>query len=83
RFAEKGQGGPGTLISGGVYAFGRGVLDLIPEGRAVSLEHEVFPALVGKGFYGLPSRSYFVDMGIPEDYLGLVADPDTFMASLA
>jgi len=82
-FVEKGQGSPSGLINGGIYVFDRGVLDLIPEGRAVSLEHEIFPTLVGREFYGLAFGADFVDMGVPEDYLRLAADPGRLTGSLA
>ena len=45
------------------------VLDLIPEGRAVSIEREVFPRLVGKGLYGHRLEGYWMDIGTPERYL--------------
>jgi len=56
------------LINGGVYVLASQVLDQIPSGRNVSLEKEVFPSLVGKGFYGFPTRAYFVDIGLPRNY---------------
>ena len=45
------------------------VLDLIGEGRAVSIEREVFPRLVGKGLYGHRLEGYWMDIGTPERYL--------------
>lgn len=73
-FVEK-QAAEAGLINGGVYVFRREVLTLIPEDFAVSLEHQVFPNLVGAGLYGVPFRAYFVDIGVPEDCLQLQADP--------
>ena len=40
------------LISAGAYVLERAVLDLIPAGRNVSIEREVWPQLVGNGLYG-------------------------------
>ena len=37
------------LINAGAYVLEAGVLDLIEDGRAVSIERETFPALVGDG----------------------------------
>jgi mannose-1-phosphate guanylyltransferase len=39
-------------ISAGAYVMERRVLELIPPGRMVSIEREVFPRLVGDGLYG-------------------------------
>jgi|FaiFalDrversion3_1042247.scaffolds.fasta_scaffold01077_4 D-glycero-alpha-D-manno-heptose 1-phosphate guanylyltransferase len=82
KFIEKEQTEKAGLINGGIYVFHRKVLDLIPEGRAVSLEYEIFPKLVGKAFYGLPFEAYFVDIGVPEDYLELQADPSRLLAAV-
>ena len=38
-------------INAGAYVLERSVLDLIPPGREVSIEREVFPQLVGEGLY--------------------------------
>jgi D-glycero-alpha-D-manno-heptose 1-phosphate guanylyltransferase len=82
RFAEKEEiKGPG-LVNGGIYVFHHKVLDLIPEGRAVSLEYEILPRLVGKAFYGLPFEAYFVDVGVPEDYLALQTNPNPLLAAV-
>ena len=56
-------------INAGVYVLERAVLDLIPPGRAVSIEREVFPRLVGQGLYGLRLEGYWMDIGTPERYL--------------
>ena len=42
---------------------------LIPAGRAVSFEREVFPELVGDGLFGFAAAGYWVDIGTPERYL--------------
>jgi mannose-1-phosphate guanylyltransferase len=57
------------LISAGAYVLERSVLDLIPAGRNVSIEREVWPRLVGEGLFGFPSRAYWLDIGTPERYL--------------
>ena len=45
------------------------MLDLVPEGRNVLIEREVWPRLIGNGLYGFPSESYWLDIGTPERYL--------------
>jgi mannose-1-phosphate guanylyltransferase len=58
-----------NLISAGAYVLEREVLELVPGGRNVSVEREVWPQLVGNGLYGFPSESYWLDIGTPERYL--------------
>lgn len=68
-FLEKtGQAVPGE-INAGAYVLDRSVLDLVPAGRAVSIEREVFPRLVGDGLSGLLLEGYWMDIGTPERYL--------------
>jgi NDP-sugar pyrophosphorylase family protein len=59
---------PSQMTSGGLYIFRKSALRTIPRRREVSLEKEVFPKLIGGPFYGFPSKGYFIDIGIPEDY---------------
>lgn len=63
-----------NLISAGAYILEQSVLNLIADGRAVSIEREVWPALVGNGLYGYPSDSYWVDIGTPHSYLQATED---------
>jgi len=58
-----------NLISAGAYVLEREILELVPPGRNVSIEREVWPALVGDGLYGFPSESYWLDIGTPARYL--------------
>ncbi len=59
-----------NLINAGVYCLEPEVLELIPSGRAVSIEREVFPRLVEEGScYGLALPGYWLDVGTPETYL--------------
>jgi NDP-sugar pyrophosphorylase family protein len=67
-FEEKSPRRRAGLVNGGIYLFDREVLEAIPEGRMVSLEHEVLPTLIGNGLYGLLSQGPFVDIGTPESY---------------
>jgi mannose-1-phosphate guanylyltransferase len=71
-FVEKpseGAGAGAALISAGAYVLERRVLELIAPGRAVSIEREVWPALIGSGLYGHEADGYWLDIGTPERYL--------------
>jgi mannose-1-phosphate guanylyltransferase len=68
-FTEKtGQAVPGQ-INAGAYVLERSVLDLIPAGREVSIERDVFPKLVGDGLGAELLGGYWMDIGTPERYL--------------
>jgi mannose-1-phosphate guanylyltransferase len=56
-------------VNAGAYVLERAVADLIPPGRAVSIEREIFPRLVGQGLFGLRLDGYWMDIGTPERYL--------------
>jgi mannose-1-phosphate guanylyltransferase len=58
-----------NLISAGAYVLEREILELVAPDRNVSIEREVWPQLIGKGLYGFPSESYWLDIGTPERYL--------------
>ncbi|MGI8558341.1 MAG: sugar phosphate nucleotidyltransferase [Solirubrobacteraceae bacterium] len=58
-----------NMISAGAYVLEHSVLELIPSGRKVSIEREVWPQLIGKGLFGFPSPGYWLDIGTPERYL--------------
>jgi mannose-1-phosphate guanylyltransferase len=57
------------LISAGAYVLEREILELVPPDRNVSIEREVWPALIGSGLYGFPSDGYWLDIGTPARYL--------------
>jgi mannose-1-phosphate guanylyltransferase len=58
-----------NLISAGAYVLERRILELIPPGRKVSIEREIWPQIVGAGLYGFPTEAYWLDIGTPERYL--------------
>jgi mannose-1-phosphate guanylyltransferase len=58
-----------NLISAGAYVLERRVLDLIPPGRNVSIEREIWPRLVGAGLFAFAADAYWLDIGTPERYL--------------
>jgi mannose-1-phosphate guanylyltransferase len=64
-----------NLISAGAYVLERSILDLIPPDRNVSIEREVWPALVGDGLYGyVDDAAYWLDIGTPARYLQATCD---------
>jgi mannose-1-phosphate guanylyltransferase len=75
-FLEKQAGPvPTNRINAGAYVLERSVVEeMIPSGRAVSFEREVFPALVGNGLYGWRADGYWIDIGTPERYLEATYD---------
>lgn len=71
-FVEKPAPGtvePPARINAGTYVLEPDVLDLIEPGRQVSIEHDVFPRLVGAGLFALASIARWRDIGTPESYL--------------
>jgi mannose-1-phosphate guanylyltransferase len=56
-------------VNAGAYMLERSVADLIPAGRTVSIEREIFPRLVGQGLFGQRLEGYWMDIGTPERYL--------------
>jgi NDP-sugar pyrophosphorylase family protein len=67
-FREKAASAREGLVSAGVYLFERDLLEALPADRAVSLETEVFPSLIGRGLYGVVAQGPFLDIGTPESY---------------
>jgi len=70
-FLEKTQDPPTDQINAGCYVFRREYIEKIPAGRPVSVEREVFPALLTEGarIFGHVDASYWRDMGTPEDFI--------------
>jgi mannose-1-phosphate guanylyltransferase len=63
---------PTNLINAGAYVFSPEIFEYIPEGRTVSIEHEVFPKLAQEGkLYGHVFDGLWRDIGKPEDYLDM------------
>ena len=70
-FLEKTEDPPTDQINAGAYVFRREIIADIPEGRAVSVEREVFPKLLEDGarVFGHVDMSYWRDMGTPRDFV--------------
>ncbi len=70
RFVEKPNvEDPGRLINAGIYLIERSLLKMIPPGRKVSLEREIFPDLAKRGeLAGFCTSGYWFDIGTISDY---------------
>ncbi len=63
------------LVNAGAYVIERSVLEQMgPAGTNISVEREVFPALVGNGLFGYAADGYWLDIGTPERYLEATYD---------
>lgn len=58
------------LINGGVYLMKSNLINDIPDGK-VSLEKEMIPSWLaeGKVVKGIVNNQYFIDIGVPKDYI--------------
>src|ERR671933_58506 len=77
RFIEKPAADEVTtnLVNAGVYVLEPEVLDMIPTGREVSIEREIFPELQAMGrLRAHVSSSYWRDIGTPRSYLAASHD---------
>jgi NDP-sugar pyrophosphorylase family protein len=79
-FLEKDPRRLSGLVSAGIYVVERWVVDTIPPARPVSLEREVWPGLLDGRLRGRILSGPFTDMGVPEAYAGLQADPRPLLA---
>ncbi len=64
-----------NLINAGAYILQRQVLTgMAPAGTNISIERDVFPALVGHGLFGFEAPGYWLDIGTPDRYLQATYD---------
>jgi mannose-1-phosphate guanylyltransferase len=70
-FLEKMKNPPTNQINAGCYVFRRSVIDTIPAGQVVSVEHVTFPSLIESGavVMGYAEDSYWLDVGTPEAFV--------------
>jgi len=62
---------PHSSVNAGIYVMEPAVASVIPRGRPVSVEREVFPSLIQEGYKvaAFPYTGYWVDVGTRERYL--------------
>ena len=70
-FLEKTPHPVTNRINAGCYVFRRSVIDQIPPGRVVSVEHETFPELIAADalVMGYAETAYWLDVGTPEAFV--------------
>jgi mannose-1-phosphate guanylyltransferase len=70
-FLEKTPHPVTNQINAGCYVFRRSVIDTIPADRAVSVERETFPSLIGAEavVMGYAEAAYWLDVGTPEAFV--------------
>jgi NDP-sugar pyrophosphorylase family protein len=77
-FVEKPEPGraPTNWINAGTYVLEPAMLDRIPPGVNVSIERVTFPRMLEHGgdLYAVRSDAYWLDMGVPQQYLAANAD---------
>jgi NDP-sugar pyrophosphorylase family protein len=67
-FSEKdGLHQPGP-INGGIYLLENVLAETIPAHRPVSLEREMFPTWIDRGFRAWKTSAPFIDIGVPASY---------------
>lgn len=69
RFTEKNEQIGKGYINGGIYYMSKQLMQIMPEKENFSFEKEVMEKYcLEENFYAKPYNSYFIDIGIPEDY---------------
>lgn len=67
-FIEKGKNSGEGLINGGIYLIRKSYFDQFPE--KFSLENDCFEKrFMNDRIFGYPYRGFFLDIGVPEDYM--------------
>lgn len=67
QFIEKGSAAGAGLINAGVYLLREEIVRRLPNEKPISLEREVFPALLARRVFGVVCAGPFIDIGIPAD----------------
>ena len=67
-FQEKSERALSPHVSVGIYCFNKEVFDLMPNQEAFSIEHDFFPDLVNRKFFGFITDQGFLDIGTPDRY---------------
>ena len=67
-FQEKSEKSLSPYVSVGIYCFNKEIFSLMPNKEAFSIEHDFFPDLVKKDFFGFVTDQSFLDIGTPDRY---------------
>jgi D-glycero-alpha-D-manno-heptose 1-phosphate guanylyltransferase len=69
-FVEKKQDSGEGYINGGIYLINKGFLTSSTFGKKFSIEKDCFEKCYKNSrLYGFPAKGYFLDIGVPEDYM--------------
>ena len=69
-FVEKKTDSGEGYINGGIYLINKRFLTSTTFGKKFSIEKDCFEkCFKNSGFYGYPAKGYFLDIGVPEDYM--------------
>ena len=69
-FTEKDPESGSGYINGGIYLINAGFFRKNAPGTRFSIEHDGFEKWYREAkIYGFPSKGYFIDIGIPDDYM--------------
>jgi len=74
KFIEKGNSVSAGHVNGGIYILNSELINKIPLAQ-VSLETEVLPNLINRGLFGMKFKSFFIDIGKPEEYHRICKEP--------
>ncbi len=55
-------------VNAGIYLINVDLIEEIPQGIQISIEKDIFPTWIGRGFYGFKTSKNFIDIGTPERY---------------
>ncbi len=66
-FREKSPTPRAGWINAGIYLLDRSLLENMPQ-ETFSLERELFPHLIGDGFFARNYHGNFIDIGVPDSY---------------
>ena len=67
-FVEKGATSSVGWVNAGIYLLQQQVLESIQQGKAVSIEREVFPTWIGRALFAYRTAGKFLDIGTPAAY---------------
>ena len=67
-FKEKISNPSPCLVNAGVYLMQKEIFSLMPENSTFSLEHDIFPQIIGEKCAGFIINSELIDIGTPERY---------------
>ncbi|MFT5676410.1 MAG: D-glycero-alpha-D-manno-heptose 1-phosphate guanylyltransferase [Paraglaciecola sp.] len=81
-FHEKKESGEGGMINAGIYYIPSHFVAQCEAQKHFSLEHEIIPKLLESGLYAVKAIGEFIDIGVPEDYQAICADPAHFFENV-